>query len=168
MSMGMTSPYISSSNQIKAGLLFRELANAESDGTSGTLTASDIRPSDLLRVTLVGGAPSGVGTLRLRFNGDTGGNYGYDNVAANAANSSYIELINAVMNDPFNYSGQIGNISGEEHTGRWIGSYGNPPGAPTQIDCAGGWSNTGQITSVTAYLSANNFASGTKLFIEGI
>lgn len=142
-------------------------------GTAGdTISATSIPFRNFYKVLVI--APgSGSTTLLLRFNNDTGANYGTRYSAnggadANTSGASSIILATAETSGKFaaidvmNIPSHGKSISGQTT------SFTTTSNAPTKWEFVGQWSNTAAITRIDAINDqAGDFTIGSKLYVLG-
>lgn len=120
---------------------------------------------------------SALSTARLRFNGDTGGNYSFsrsDGVAAVSTSTSTngIRVAQTDQTAPRYFSANVRNVSTQGKVVILEGASGSESAAtaPTINHVRGVWGNTAaQITSVTlnSGSGATNLLAGTEIWVWG-
>jgi hypothetical protein len=114
--------------------------------------------------------------VRFRFNGDTGNNYSYTSLVGNGstatssrlANNNFIPAYIAVgtSTQPATITLNVLNYSNTTTNKTGLVRAADAPSETVAV--VGLWRNTGAITSITMFPSANNFASGSTFSLYGI
>lgn len=114
--------------------------------------------------------------IRFQFNGDTAGNYSYTYMAGNGSSASSSRLANASNIPSYFLVGTstspatiIMNVNNYSNTTTNKTALIRTSDAPSEtVASVGMWRNTGAITSIRVFPSANNFASGSTFTLYGI
>ena len=174
-----------SGNGAGGGGSFESIATATGTGSSGTITFSSI-PSTYqhLQLRINGIASIAGGSIRMRFNSDTGSNYAAHYLigiapsgtfATGSASGAYIGVTgaydgvvttypNVAIIDIHDYASTTKN-----KTARIFSGQQNNTTTAGDVELNSGlWLNTSAINSVTVYLSSGNYNSGSTFALYGI
>jgi hypothetical protein len=169
---------IATGNQILASdfnQVQRSLASGTLASPATSLTVSSIPARNFLKVYIYTPSFAVADTCKLRFNADTGANYGWTYTTDGGASSdgnavTSIDIIPIVATDGFWATFDIYNITATAKKGTGI-SIKNSSGTDTNsISTIGfSWNNTAaQISSITLLSTlGNNFATGTTMYVFG-
>lgn len=160
------------------------LATTTLGSTASTITFGSIPATYRDLRVVINGTVSGVGGLRYRLNGDTGGNYSYvemrgnksggTDAARSTSGSSQTSVIASESNmntsSAFDaYFECLDYSATDKHKSNLSRTNYTDDAANTVVEqTASRWASTSAVTSVTVFMSASTFAVGTTLSLYGI
>jgi hypothetical protein len=149
---------------------------APSAQTSVTFSTISSAYTDLILVgNFVQSASTAFGSLSLRFNGDTAGNYSYTGLQGSgsgsgssfrASNSTQMDMASQNVIGNQNIIIQIQNYSNTTTNKTAISRYNNPNGLV--MSYVGLWRNTAAISSLVFFPASQSFATGSIFTLYGI